>query len=118
MNENSFFRLAIRELDFPDRARGVYDIAEVALMGAIAQCSRTRDEFIANGFAFLDGFKNFAEDTKQRLLDESSDDQQRNNQVKDINSIIDEWVNDLQEISLAKYFSLLAADWDERHGDE
>lgn len=116
-NARGFYSMAVRESNCPDRACGVTDLAEIAMMGAIGQFSNSRDEFIKEGFAYLDRFEDQAAETKKSLLTSATDDHDtaKLDEAKEIVQIIDQWKIDVKNISMAEYFQLLADDWDEGH---
>ena len=115
MDAYQFFLLATRESDCPDRARGLDDLASIAVMGAIGQGADTRDEFIRGGFSFLDGFSASVKVNSEVLLENACDDPQKRREAKEIIAIFKGWEKDVKTISLADYFQCLASDWDERH---
>ena len=115
MDAYQFFLLAIRESDCPDRARGLNDLASIAVMGAIGQGAGTRDEFIRGGFSFLDGFSESVKVNSEVLLENACDDPQKRREAKEIIAILKGWEKGVKSISLADYFLSLASDWDQRH---
>lgn len=114
-NARHFLQLAVRESDCPDRAYGTADLAAIAMMGAIEQVACSRDEFIDAGLDYFDRFPESAATAKEFLIENAGEDPFKISEAEAVCAIIEEWEQDLKEISLSEYFRLLASDWDERY---
>lgn len=112
--ENMIFRAAIRESDCPNRAFGVADLAEIRVMGSLAQGnaggSWNRESYVKTGLEYLDGLpENVAlviEDLEQCEGD------------LELIEAVRQYVEFAKQVDRDAFIALLERDWDERYADD
>lgn len=127
--EYEILRAAVRESNLPDRARGVYDVAEIRIMGAIGQAGsflfpprgEREKKFIEAGLCYLDNLpasideeiKFIQEDIEVRAQNEEGSDD-----LQDLVGQLIKFKSMATEVDREVFVEMLKEDFNEFYPDE